>query len=366
MFNFRHHNSAFSISTSCIKNRSLKRKVDCAIKDVFRGFLLSDKEEVVIEFIFTDEIDNFITDDQCLRVKDIKVGNLQTHFKDNELEFLVNNENIFKVYFNVSNNECFKSSLRFFNKSFKNNIEQQITTFYYRIFLLFSQLWNIQNDLSYLHSSSFEISGESIVFTADSGVGKSSLLFRLSEDKSVSFIADDLTILSSESEVFYQGRSLSVKPYHLRYFSFLKDKLKKIMHRGQNFQWKLLNDNRLTYRIAPDHLFDNIATKSKIKRVIHLCNHSERDFKISDISCKDLVKFTNSILINELYLANSKLNAAASLPNSPFICSSELYNKVSQIYLKAFDNIEIILVLVPFMSDPNELYRFLKKEGCLD
>ena len=79
-----------------------------------------------------------------------------------------------------------------------------------------------------------------------------------------------------------------------------------------------------------------------------------------------MAKYTSSILINEFHLANNKLNTVASLPNSPFIYSSELYNKVSEIYLKAFDNVEIILVLVPFMSDPNELYKFLKSEGCLD
>jgi len=278
----------------------------------------------------------------------------------------VNNDNIFKVYINVSANETFKSSLRLFNKSFKNNIEEQITTFYYRVFLLFSQLWNVNNDVSYLHSSSVEVGGKSIVFTADSSVGKSSLLFRLSQDKMFSFIADDLTLLSSGAEVFYQGRSLSVKPYHLRYFSFLEDKLKALMFRGQKLQWKLIKDNRLTFRLSPGDLFDKVSTSSKIKRVVHLCNYSERTFKISEISCEDLVKYTNSILINELYLANNKLNSVASLPHSPFIYSSELYNKVSEIYLKAFTNVEIILVLVPFMSDPNELYKFLKSEGCLE
>ena len=134
---------------------------------------------------------------------------------------------------------------------------------------------------------------------------------------------------------------------------------------GQKFQWKLIQDNRLTFRMSPGQLFDKITSSSKLKRVIHLCNHSDDRFKISEISCKELVKYSSSILSNELCLANNKLNAVASLPNSPFIYSTELYNKVSDIYFKAFDNVEIKLVSVPFMSDPNELYKFLKSEGCL-
>ena len=366
MYKYQHHNFAFSISTCCIKNQQLKSKIDLAIQDTFKGFLVCNTKKVIMEFIFTDDIVSFISDISFVRVNNIKVGNLQTHFKDDEIEFLVNNNNIFKIYLNVSLNHSLRSSLRFADKSYKNNVEKFTTIFYYRIFLLFSQLWNIKNNFSYLHSSAIEIFGKSIIFTADAGVGKSSLLYRLSKEKDYKFIADDLTIISSEAEVFFQGRRLSVKPYHLKYFSFLKKKLNTLMLYGQKIQWRLIKDNKLTFRIAPDQLFDKISKSSKLKRVIHLCNHSDEKFLISDISSKQLVKYTIPILINELFLANKKLNSVASLPNSPFINSSELFNSVSDIYLKAFKNVDTRLVLVPFMSDPNELYEFLKFEGCLD
>ena len=68
-----------------------------------------------------------------------------------------------------------------------------------------------------------------ILFTADSGVGKSALLFQLSQNKDFKFIADDLTIISNQAESFFQGRCLSVKPYHIKYYSFLAEKLKVLM-----------------------------------------------------------------------------------------------------------------------------------------
>ena len=231
LVSYKHKNVAFEVSVAEIKNRNLRLRVSDALEDVFKGFVISQSEKVVLKFTFTDNIEKFIKDTEFVRVKNIKVGSTQTHFKDNELNFLINNSNPFKVIVNVIDSETFKSSLRIFNKAYKTNIELQITTFYYRIFLLFSQLWNLENNCSYIHASAVEVNGRAILFTADSGVGKSTLLFQLSQDKDFKFIADDLTIISDKSESFFQGRCLSVKPYHLKFYSFLAEKLKMMMGR---------------------------------------------------------------------------------------------------------------------------------------
>ena len=362
---FKHKNVAFSLSVSAIENKDLQQKIQLALKDVFTGFIIDAAECIALEFIFTDNIKSFIVDTEFIRVKDVKVGKTQTHFKDGELDFLIDNSNKFKVYINVSDNETLKSSLRIFNKAFKNNIELQITTFYYRIFLLFTQIWNVENNCSYVHASAIELNGKSILFTADSGVGKSSLLFKFSQGDNFKFIADDLTIISDQAESYYQGRCLSVKPYHLIFYNFLSDRLSLLMSRMQQVQWKFLKDNRLTYRISPCDLFASVSEKSKIKSIIHLCNHDKNTFELKNITTEELMDFTIPILTNEFFLANHKLNILASLPNSPFDNSAILYKKVSEIYFRAFKNVSLKLVLVPYMSNPNDLSDFLKSEGCL-
>ena len=271
-----------------------------------------------------------------------------------------------KVIINIADNETFKSSLRIFNKAYKTNIELQITTFYYRIFLLFSQLWNLQNNCSYIHASAVEVNGMAILFTADSGVGKSALLFQLSQYKNFKFIADDLTIISDKSESFFQGRCLSVKPYHLKFYSFLSEKLKVLMGNVQKLQWNIINDNRLTYRMSPTDIFDSICDKTEIKRIIHLCNHSKETFEINNISSHELINFTIPILSNELFLANHKLDKVASLPNSPFQSTDKMYNASRNIFTSAFKDVEIKIAFVPYQSNPIELFNFLKQEGCLN
>ena len=99
---FKHKNAAFSLSVSKIGNKDLKQKIQLALKDVFKGFISCGAECIAIEFIFTDNIKSFIEDKEFVRVKEVKVGKTQTHFKDGELDFLIDNSNKFKVYINVS------------------------------------------------------------------------------------------------------------------------------------------------------------------------------------------------------------------------------------------------------------------------
>ena len=131
-------------------------------------------------------------------------------------------------------------------------------------------------------------------------------------------------------------------------------------------QWKIINDNRLIFRLSPKDLFKTNSEQSKIKRVIHLCSHTKSDFEIQSISEEELVRNALPILINELVLANNKLNTIASMSESIFPSSQEMYTKVRAIFNSAFHNVEIKLVLIPYMSNPNHLYEFLKKEGCLN
>jgi len=147
---------------------------------------------------------------------------------------------------------------------------------------------------------------------------------------------------------------------------FLYDKIKNSMASIQRLQWRIFNDNRLTYRIKPTEIFDEICERSKIKRIIHFCNHSKDTFEIKDITSNDLIDYTIPILINELSLANNKLNSVASLPTSPFQSSERMYAATKDVFSKAFNDVDIKLIFVPYHSNPLKLFNFLKQERCLD
>ena len=363
---FKHYNTSFLISIDQIADLDIRNKIGKALTAFFQGFVKTEENNVDLSFIFTDHIHSFLKDVDFVNVNGVKSGDNQIYYKDDELEFVINKDNPYRFVININPKETFKSSVRIFHKAFKNNIELQISTFYYRIFLLFTQLWNLNNNISYIHASCVDVNGGAILFSADSGVGKSALLMRLSLEKRFRFIGDDLTIISNKSYSYFQGRSLSVKPYHLDLFNFLKNKIRMSMSFFQRLQWWIVNDNRLVFHLSPFDIFKNISAKSKLKRVIHMCPHDKEYFEIKDISIQELSKISANLLMNEQFLAYYKFHSISSLPNTSIYSNNDFYFSAEKIFKSAFKAIPLKMVLVPSMSHPNDLYEFLSQEKCLD
>ena len=198
IYKYIHTTSNFSISTNDIYNRKLRILVSKSITDLFSGFLKSNAKTTEINFKFTDRIGSFINMNDYTRLNNIKISDNQVYYKDHEIEFITKKDS-YEVIINIIDNESLISHLKIFNKAFKNNIESQVSTFYYRIFLFFTQLWNIKNNFSYLHSSAIQVNDKGILFTSSSGTGKSSLLLKVF-NHNVNFIADDLTTIIAKSE----------------------------------------------------------------------------------------------------------------------------------------------------------------------
>ena len=64
--------------------------------------------------------------------------------------------------------------------------------------------------------------------------------------------------------------------------------------------------------------------------------------------------------------ATSKLDKLSSLSEAPFQSSIEIMKDVIKVYESAFIDVDKFLVAVPYRSDPNELYDFLNRQGCLN
>ncbi|MEE2931260.1 MAG: hypothetical protein VX370_01875 [Bacteroidota bacterium] len=364
---YKHINTTFSISTKDISDLSFKTKVDKALLNEFRGFI-PEKNELSggLFFYFTDNISSFINNDDYYKSDYVNVGEDNIHYNDSEINMLVLLNEPFKFIIELNNHESLGSSLRVFHRGFKNKLERDISIFYYRIFLLFTQIWNIENGYTYIHSACVSQNNIGTIFSADSGVGKSSLLFKLSQNSNFSFIGDDLSIINKDACASFLGRLISLKPYHLSYFPFLKDIVSSKMPVLQKLQWRFLKRSKLLFRINPHDLFDNYIDNIKIKSFIHMSNHTKSSFEIKTISSDELLNISLAIFNNEFLLSFNRLNNIASLPGSSFLSSSQIMYNVKNIYSQAFTNIDRKLVLAPYHSNPNELYDFLIQKGCLN
>lgn len=345
-----------------------QKKVEKAVRSQFSSFQ-EKKGEPAIVFSFTQSNSEFFrSKGRVQKLESFKTSNEALWFKNEEIDVVYKSENAKDLIFiALKDNESFKSQTRLANKAFCNNLETQITRFYYRIFLLFTQLFNVRNAMTFIHGSCVKINNHGFLFLADSGVGKSSILFNMSRNNLFSFIADDLTLISKEGDAFFIGRKISTKPYHLNNFPFLKDLVEDKMPFLQKIQWKIIKDNRLNFRLCPIELFQGqYASQSKLKKVFHLVNSESKSFSMEAISVEKLADLNTSILSNELFLSLYNLNKISSIPDSPLISSTQILVESKEIIRQSLKSCECFLVTVPTALHPDKLYNYLEEKGCFD
>jgi len=368
---FKNGKYNFSISLEAIENTDIQQKFHSAVNQQFNAFLPAVDGKSALEFILTDHLGKYFTAKNWLNIGDIRYSEKEKliGFQQQGISFVYSNQDgCHKIFFQIEPYSGFKKNCRFLNKSFLDSIEHQVSLFYYRIFLLFSQLVNIEYNTTYIHGATVSDSaGNAILFPADSGVGKSSMLFKMSLESEYYYIADDLSIISTEGECYYSGRAISTKPYHLSNFDHLKELLDRHMPFLQKVQWKLLNDNRLVYGLRPKTLFKGkISKQASIKTVVHLINTNEKEFSLQTSDADTLASASANILMNELILCYSIVYKALSISGNTLMESpGNIYKKTHNWYKDIFSTMDLYILKVPYMSHPEKMYDFLVKNGIL-
>ncbi len=367
-YTYQHGKYNFCINLKYIDNQKLKNDLSKAVGKQFGSFFRS-KEPPLLTFFLTESLHKYFPSDSFINIGSIRFTNKALWYAKDGLEFIyTKDKNRHSLYVKVVSNNSWKSNCRFLNKSFSNSAEKQISILYYRIFLVFSQLVNIELETTYIHGATVaDEKGDATLFPADSGVGKSSMLFRMAKEGIFSYIADDLSIVSSNGECFYAGRSISTKPYHLKNFPFLNELIEQKMPRLQKLQWEILKDNRLVYGIDPQELFNGKIKKSaKIKTVVHLINTSENGFSIEKSDPITLAEASANILMNELMLGYQILYRSLAIPgNTLFTSPGVIYERALKAYIDLFKNCDLYLLKVPYMSHPDLMYDFLVQQKIM-
>lgn len=369
-FYFQHGEYAFSISLDKISTPDLKGKLHKSINHQFASFLPSKDKKALLQFHFCENARHFFPYKEYLNIGGVKYANEALMYERDGLSFVyLKKMNLHIVYFAISARSSLRSNCRFLNKGFKDAVETLVSIFYYRIFLTFTHLVNTEFNTMYIHGATVsDEDGNAILFPADSGVGKSSMLFRMAEDGKYAYVADDLSIVSGNGYSYYAGRAISTKPYHLKNFPFLNELVEKEMPALQKFQWRLLKDNRLVFGIDPQKLFKGkIKAKAKIKTIVHLVNTSEKDFTLKECDTETLAFASANILMNELILGNQIFYKALSIPNNRlFESPGDIFQKTLSIYKNFFDGADKYILKVPYMSHPDKMYGFLVKSNILN
>ena len=367
---FKHGKYTFSISTEHITSKSLQEQVQKAIWHQFKSFLPSDEKSEKIKFYLCENVEAFFPWRKYLNIGSVKYKDSTLFYNQYGIKFVSHRKDEqLCIYFEISTKSTIRSNCRLLNKTFSNALESQISLFYYRIFIIFTQLANIEMNTTYIHGATVsDNSNNAILFPADSGVGKSSMLFRMAKENRYYYIADDLSIISDNGESYYTGRAISTKPYHLKNFPFINQLIEDDMSYLQKLQWKIVNDNRLVFGVDPQKLFaSKIKKKAKVKKIIHLINTNSNEFILKKLDAHSLALASANILMNELILGNQLIYKALSIPgNDMFESPGNFYLKSLNIYETLFKQSETYMLEVPYMSHPDKMYDFLIKNKLID
>lgn len=368
VLNIKHLNKFLEINTELIQDIEFKDIVDKQINGVFSDFETSDTIDNDPFFKFY-----FVTDfNSCWDSKSYYQSMGEAHHYGGKFKLYAHgaqmvvdtNQHIPTIYYLIKNNTKNDLSYRIKNSAFASHTETQINIFYYRVFLVFIQWYNLTQNSSFVHASSVAYRGNAYLLSATSGIGKSSFLMAISQDPDFSFIADDLTILNKAGNAFFLGRKISVKPYHLFYFPWLRGIIMKIMPPMQKVQWKLFSKTKkLGIGLPFSSLFIS-GSKSdiKVKKIFHLINHNKDEFEAIEFNADDLARISNAILQTEMFLGLeffSQINYFNI--KTYFSTDTKLADVTLSVLRDIFKNVEIEGVLVPYRSNPNDLADFIKK-----
>lgn len=367
---FKHGQYSFSISVENFESIEIKNRIQKAVKEQFSSFLPSDQKGEKLKFYLCENAESFFPYRNYRNIGNVKYKDESLYYNQHGIKFVAKKiDEQYNVYFEIQTKSDIKSRCRLLNKGFNNAFETQISIFYYRVFIIFTQLANIDLQSTYIHGATIcDKSVNAILFPADSGVGKSSMLFRMAQEQKYSYIADDLSIVSESGESFYAGRAISTKPYHLKNFPFLNEFIEKEMPMLQRLQWKFLKDNRLVFRVNPQKLFrGNVKEKAKVRKIVHLVNTDNTQFTLKKFDTDRLALASANILMNELILGNQIIYKALSIPgNTLFESPGNMFKKILEIYKSFFEGSEKYLLEVPYMSHPDKMYEYLVKNNIID
>ena len=368
-YSINHLGKTVLFDTTPIKDNYLKECADKALRKLFFHFLPPLTDEIVMTFVFTDNLDkHFDKSGKVVLSENAKANGRQIFMIGHGSRFGYEfdaDKRLEKVYFELSvPSRIDNNTSRAKSRAFLSAVEAQITSFYTRGYLNSIQQANIADGNSFLHACSFAIGNEAYVVAATPGAGKSSLLLSLRFADGLEgfkFISDDFSAVDAAGSVHQIGRAMAMKSHQLQYFPQLESVVQN-MSRIQKLQWFLLKRQGLKYMLTPTELFgEKITTDVPVKHCIYLTNHNKDIIEHESMLVSEFARLNANMLFSELYLGMEIFNHALMLPDVNLAVDVANFIEKSRCNMeKCFEGCICTLVKVPFRSDPRKVLEYMR------
>lgn len=218
-------------------------------------------------------------------------------------------------------------------------------------------------DLSLIHSAAFSIDNKATLLAGTGGTGKTSALLSLRKDKRVSFVADDICVVSKNGTINPNLAWPKIYGYNLSSY-ISKEELLKDRGAIDRFQFNYKvkkNPHRVRRKLKPNELYQNFCNSPvPIENIYYLFRDDSKGMKISILDKEKAIEMGIHVMKTEYgkilhnYLEWDKYNSLA-LGEEPILDLEQVFDIWRNNLRKAFENINIKLLHIPYHI-PHEEY----------
>jgi len=255
-----------------------------------------------------------------------------------------------------------KGILRYLKKLYNiqyNSIDERISQILHELVLLPLAYFNPKQFL--VHSSAFKKEGQGAVLIGGTGgVGKTSLEIELCMNRNYSFIADDISVLDENGNVYPNLSFPKIYAYNLENNSELRKRIFKNRGFFDKLAWKLkyvLNGPAGVRRnISPEEAYGKYETeKTKTDRYYILLKTDTDKINIRKIDAKKASELTMYVIQAEYVHFNNQIlwhefNCKAGEKN-PILSYKNVLSGWEELSEKVFENIACYIIEIPLQIE---------------
>ena len=240
----------------------------------------------------------------------------------------------------------------------------------YSLFWSVIQLMLLKKNSSFFHASVLSCDNESIAITGTGGAGKTSILFSLLDDSKYTYQSEDFGIINTSGITYSSPKKLSIYRSDLQSGSLLSTYFQNL-NWHQNLRWnvsqKIFKRDPMIKAKVVDVLGERVTHQSQLKTIIFIARITDEAIRHAHINSQEMAHRVASASIREFKQQTEilQLISANKPKNYEYPTSNQLFDKMVNIYLQAFKDVDCVLLEVPYYLSSQDIVIYLKNRELL-
>jgi hypothetical protein len=218
-------------------------------------------------------------------------------------------------------------------------------------------------DLVPIHAAAISFNGNGLLLAGTGGTGKTSALLSLRKTEKVSFLSDDIAILSSKGHVYPNFAWPKIYGYNLSGMPELKSQIlegRRLVDRLHFAVRTRINPSKVRRKIRPDELYRDVEREGcQLTSIYYLFRENVSELSVKDLAPELAAEMSIAVMETEYsvfhkFLHWEKYNALGS-NYDPLLDINEVMKKWRTTLRAIFEGLPIKLVRIP-VSMPHQTY----------